>query len=103
MNLEESIQKGINNIYSNIKGQDGIPNWELNNYGCGPCAIATILSSIGYNFNPVDVAKLMFLDEYENLLDFYTNKENGRLGMSTLGFWYLLQELVRSKKAYIKY
>lgn len=81
-------------MYSNIDGEDGIPNYELYDFGCGPCSMATILSSIGYDLDPVDVAKLMLLDDYGNLLDFYTNKENGRLGMTTLSFLYLLQELV---------
>ena len=90
-------------MYSDIEGLDGIPNWELNNFGCGPCSMATILSSIGYDYDPVDVAKLMLLDEYGNLIDFYTNRSTGRLGMSTLGFLYLLQELNRSGKADIDY
>lgn len=84
-------------MYSDIEGQDGIPNYELQNFGCGPCSMATILSSIGYDLDPIEVAKLILLDEDGNLIDFYTNKESGRLGMSTLGFLYLLQELIRIK------
>ena len=90
-------------MYSDIPGQDGIPNYELYDYGCGPSSMATILSSIGYDYDPIDVAKLMLLDEDGNSLDFYTNKEKNRLGMTTLGFIYLLQELVRTQKADIKY
>ncbi len=90
-------------MYSDVEGQDGIPNWELQNFGCGPSSMATILSSIGYDFNPVDVAKLMLLDEYENPIDFYTNKENERLGISTLGFLYLLQELNNTKGLNLEY
>ncbi len=90
-------------MYSDIEGQDGIPNWELQNFGCGPSAMATILSSIGYDLNPIDVAKIMLLDEYENAIDFYTNKENGRLGISTLGFLYLLQELNNTKGFNLEY
>ena len=90
-------------MYSDIDGKDGIPNWELQDYGCGPSSMATILSSIGFDLDPIEVAKLMLLDEYGNLIDFYTNKENGRLGMSTLGFLYLLQELVRTKGFNIDY
>ena len=55
-------------MYSNIEGKDGIPNYELQNFGCGICSIATILSSIGYDLDPVSVAKLILLDEYGNLL-----------------------------------
>lgn len=80
-------------MYSDVIGQDGVPNWELQDYGCGPISMATILSSIGFNLDPVAVAKRMLLDSYGNPIDFYTNKETGRLGMSTLGFIYLLQEL----------
>lgn len=90
-------------MYSDVEGEDGILNWELNDFGCGPTSMATILSSIGYDFDPIDVAKLMLLDEYGNLVDFFTNRESGRLGMSSLGFIYLLQELVRTKKADVEY
>lgn len=61
------------------------------------------VSSIGYDLDPVTVAKLMLLDEYGNLVDFYTNKETGRLGMSTLGFLYLLQELIKTKGFNLEY
>lgn len=90
-------------MYSDIEGQDGIPNWELQDFGCGPSSMATILSSIGYDLDPIEVAKLMLLDEYGNLIDFYTNREIGRLGMSTLGFLYLLQELIRTKGFNLEY
>lgn len=90
-------------MYSDVEGHDGIPNWELQNFVCGPSSMATILSSIGYDLNPIDVAKLMLLDEYGNSIDFYTNKENGRLGMSTLGFLYLLQELNNNKGFNLEY
>lgn len=90
-------------MYSDIEGQDRIPNYELQDFGCGPCSMATILSSIGYDLDPVSVAKLILLDDYGNKIDFYTNKENGRLGMSTLGFLYLLQELNRIKGFNLEY
>lgn len=90
-------------MYSDIEGQDGILDYELQDFGCGPCSMATILSSIGYDLDPVSVAKLMLLDEYGNKIDFYTNKENGRLGMSTLGFLYLLQELIKTKGFNLEY
>lgn len=84
-------------MYSDIDGDDGIPNYELQDFGCGPCSMATILSSIGFDLDPIAVAKAMLLDENGNFLDFFTNRESGRLGMTTLSFIYLLQELVRSK------
>lgn len=90
-------------MYSDIEGQDGILIYELQDFGCGPCSMATILSSIGYDLDPIEVAKLILLDDYENKIDFYTNKENGRLGMSTLGFLYLLQELIRTKGFNLEY
>ncbi len=90
-------------MFSNIEGQDGISNYELQDFGCGPCSIATILSSIGYDLDPVSVAKLMLLDDYGNKINFYTNKENNRLGMSTLSFIYLLQELIRTKGFGLEY
>ena len=45
----------------------------------------------------------MLLDEYGNPIDFYTNKETGRLGMSTVVFLYLLQELIRTKGFNLEY
>lgn len=90
-------------MYSDIEGEDGIPNYELCNFGCGPASMATILSSIGYELDPINIAKLILLDEYKNPIDFYTNKEKGRLGMSTLGFLYLLQELIRTKGFNLEY
>lgn len=90
-------------MYSDVDGEDGIPNYELRDFGCGPCSIATILASLGYDLTPVDVARLILFDEYGNPLDFYTNKEKGRLGMSTLGFIYLLQELIRVKNYDLEY
>jgi hypothetical protein len=90
-------------MYTDIEGKDGIANWELQNFGCGPISMATILSSIGYDLDPIKIAKLILLDECGNLIDFFTNKEAGRLGMSTLGFLYLLQELVQRKLCKIEY
>lgn len=82
-------------MYSDVDGYDGIPDYELNNFGCGPCSMASILSSFGYDMDPIQVAKSMFLDEFGNKLDFFTNKENGRFGSTTIGYIYLLQELQR--------
>lgn len=90
-------------MYSDKVGYDGISNYELQNFGCGICSVASILASIGYDLDPVEVAKIMLLDEYGNLLDFYTNRENGRLGMTTISFIYLLQELNRIKNFNIEY
>lgn len=90
-------------MYSDIDGDDGIPNYELQDFGCGPCSMATILSSIGFNLDPVAVAKAILLDEDGNLLDNFTNRENGRLGMTTLSFLYLLQELVNTRKLNLEY
>ncbi len=90
-------------MYSDIEGIDGIPNWELQNFGCGPSAMATILSSIGYDLDPVDVAKKILLDNEENPLDFFTNKENKRYGITTLGFIYLLQQLNKEKQFHLEY
>ncbi len=89
--------------YSNIDGYDGIPNWNLKDFGCGPSSIATILSSIGYDIDPIEVAKIILLDENGNLLDFFTNKEKNRYGLVTLSFIYLLQELIDKKKFELEY
>ena len=90
-------------MYSDVEGIDGIPNWELQNFGCGPTSMATILSSLGYEIDPISVAKLLLLDENGNPIDFYTNRENGRLGISPMGFLYLLQELKNTQGYDIDY
>lgn len=90
-------------MYSSIEGEDGIPNWELQDFGCGPTSMATIISSLGYDIGPIEVAKTILQDNYGNPLDFYTNKAKGRLGLTTLSFIYLLQELVLSKKVKLEY
>lgn len=90
-------------MYTDVEGKDGIPNWELQNFGCGPTSMATILSSIGFDIDPIEVAKMMLLDEDGNNLDFYTNKEKGRLGLVTISYLYLLQELIKRKKFNLEY
>lgn len=90
-------------MYSAIEGADGIPNWELQDFGCGPTSMATIISSLGYDIDPIEVAKTILQDNYGNPLDFYTNKAKGRLGLTTLSFIYLLQELALSKRANLEY
>lgn len=90
-------------MYSDIEGEDGIQNWELQDFGCGPTSMATIISSLGYDIDPIEIAKTILQDNDGNPLDFYTNKNKGRLGLTTLSFIYLLQELVLSKKANLEY
>ena len=97
------IQRYKQYTYSNIDGYDGIPNWNLKDFGCGPSSVATILSSIGYDIDPIEVAKIILLDENGNLLDFFTNKEKNRYGLVTLSFIYLLQELIDKKKFELEY
>lgn len=90
-------------MYSDINGIDGIPNWNLKSSGCGPTAIASVLSSIGYKIDPIETAKLILLNEEGNLLDFYNSKETGRLGINPLAFIYLLQEIKRKKEFEVDY
>lgn len=97
------IQRYKQYTYSNIDGYDGIPNWNLKDFGYGPSSVATILSSIGYDIDPIEVAKIILLDENGNLLDFFTNKEKNRYGLVTLSFIYLLQELIDKKKFELEY
>lgn len=89
--------------YSDVAGDDGIMSWELQNFGCGPTSIATILSSIGIPLDPVEVAKLMLLNELGEPLDFFTNRYKNRLGISTIGFIYLLQTLIYQEKYPLEY
>lgn len=89
--------------YSDVEGEDGIPGYELNNFGCGIASIATIISSLGYDYDPVSLAKILLLDDVGNPLDFYTNREKGRLGLPTISFIYLLQELRQKFKLALEY
>ncbi len=89
--------------YSDIEGKDGIEGYELNNFGCGIMSFSTIISSLGYDFDPVTLARILLLDEFGNLLDFYTNKDKGRLGLTTISFIYLLQELKNRYKLELEY
>ena len=68
----------------------GIKNFRLDRHGCGPTTMATILSSLGFNYNPEDVARMLLLDEYGNQIDFYNDLDNNRLGTRDIGFVYLL-------------
>lgn len=89
--------------YSDIEGLDGVPGFELRNFGCGLASIATIIASLGYDVDPVSLAKIMLLDDDNNLLDFYTNKEKGRMGLTTISFIYLLQELKNKYRLNLEY
>ena len=82
-------------MYSDQEGYDGIPEWEIYDYGCGVCSLATIISSLGYDFDPIEIAKIVLMDDFENPLNFFTNKKKGRLGLTTISFVYALQNLVR--------
>ena len=73
---------------------DGIQKFRLDRHGCGPTTMATILSSLGYNLNPEDIAKMLLLDEFGNQIDFYNDLEKGRLGTRDLGFIYLLNKII---------
>ena len=57
-------------MYQKVKGID---NWRIDKAGCGPTVIATILSSLGYNLTPEDIATKLLLDDYGNQLDFYND------------------------------
>ena len=73
-------------MYGDVQG---IHNWRIDNQGCGPATIATILSSLGYNLTPEDIAKRMLLDEYGNQIDFYNDLANNRKGTRDIGYIYI--------------
>lgn len=89
--------------YSDVEGACGIEGYELNNFGCGLASIATIIASLGFDYDPISLAKILLLDEYGNSQDFYTNKEKGRLGLTTISFIYLLQTLKKQYDLAIDY
>ena len=82
---------------------EGIKDFRINKHGCGPTAMATILSSLGYNLTPEDIAKKMLLDEYGNQIDFYNDLENNHLGTRDIGFIYLLNKLIEESICDINY
>lgn len=47
-------------MYSDIEEKDVILYYELQDFGCGPSSMETILSSIGYDLDSVSVAKLCY-------------------------------------------
>lgn len=81
----------------------GIKNFRIDRHGCGPTTMATILSSLGYNFTPEDIARMLLLDEYGNQIDFYNDLDNNRLGTRDIGFVYLLNELIGKRICDISY
>lgn len=82
---------------------EGIIDWRIDNQGCGPTTMASILSSLGYNLNPEDIARKMLLDEYGNQIDFYNDLANNRKGTRDIGYIYLLNKLIEEKICDIKY
>ncbi len=87
-------------MYGDVQG---IHNWRIDNQGCGPATIATILSSLGYNQTPEDIAKRMLLDEYGNQIDFYNDLANNRKGTRDIGYIYLLNRLIEEQICDINY
>lgn len=87
-------------MYQEVKGID---NWRIDKAGCGPTVIATILSSLGYNLTPEDIAQKLLLDEYGNQLDFYNDLDNNKKGIREIGFIYLLNKLIEEEICRIKY
>ena len=87
-------------LYQEVKG---IKNWRIDNQGCGPTSIATILSSLGYQLTPEDIAQKLLLDEYGNQIDFFNDLENNKKGIRDIGFIYLLNKLIEEKICDISY
>ena len=87
-------------MYQKVKG---IHNWRIDKAGCGPTVIATILSSLGYNLTPEDIATKLLLDDYGNQLDFYNDLDNNKKGIREIGFIYLLNKLIEEEICHIKY
>ena len=87
-------------MYGDVQG---IHNWRIDNQGCGPTTIAIILSSLGYNLTPEDIAKRMLLDEYGNQIDFYNDLANNRKGTRDIGYIYLLNRLIEEQICDINY
>ena len=87
-------------MYGDVQG---IHNWRIDNQGCGPATIATILSSLGYNLTPEDIAKRMLLDGYGNQIDFYNDLANNRKGTRDIGYIYLLNRLIEEQICDINY
>ena len=74
---------------------NGINNFQIDKHGCGPTTMATILSSLGYNLSPIDIAKYLLLDENNNQIDFFNDLENNRFGTRDIGYIYLLQKFLK--------
>ena len=84
-------------------GLENIKDWRIDSHGCGPTTMATILSSLGYNLTPEDIAKKMLLDEYGYPMDFYNDRTMNRLGTRDIAFIYLLQRLNEEQICNVSY
>lgn len=50
------------------------PEFDFEHQGCGPCAVASILATFGYDVSPYDVANLIMFDNNGNTSEFWSGK-----------------------------
>lgn len=75
------------------------PSWTLEQYGCGPTAIANVLINFGYNFSPIDIARKILLDKDGQLKRTFLRNR----GISSNGIIYCLDQLITNDKIPICY
>lgn len=66
-------------------------NWSIEKYGCGPTSIANILVNLGFDIDPIYVAKKILLDKDGNFDDTYLRNK----GINEKGLLYCLDRLIK--------
>lgn len=74
-------------------------NWSLEKYGCGPTSIANILANMGFNVDPVHIAKKILFDDKGNFDNTYLRDK----GINYKGLIHCLEKLINEEKFNINY
>lgn len=74
-------------------------NWCIEKYGCGPTSIANVLVNLGFNIDPIYVAKKILFDEKGRFDSTYLRKR----GINNEGLPYCLDRLIKEDNYNIEY
>lgn len=74
-------------------------NWCIEKYGCGPTSIANVLVNLGFDIDPIYVAKKILLDKDGNFDDTYLRNK----GINEKGLLYCLDRLIKEDNYNITY
>lgn len=74
-------------------------DWCIEKYGCGPTSIANVLANLGFDIDPIYVAKKILLDKDGNFDDTYLRSR----GINEKGLLYCLDRLIKEDNYNITY